>query len=143
MLFSALVMLAAAHSATADLQKAVTEFAGQPVGIDPRLRVPQCAWQLEWRDDRREAIVAHCPEQAWRAVLPMASARPELAEAPSVRRGDPVTVEVAGNGYRLQVDGVADGPVRPGGRVVVRNLRSGRKMIAEMGADHVLRLAGK
>lgn len=139
LLFAGAAHSVAGHAGAADLRREAEAFAGRPVAVDPRLRVPDCAYDLGWRGDRR-AVVAQCA--GWRVVLPIAAAG-SPPDAPAIRRGDPVQVEAVGGGYRLLVDGIADGPARPGGRVVVRNLQSGRRMIAEMGTDGVLRLAGK
>ena len=142
-LFLSALACTGAHAT--DLPQQVLAFAGRPPIIDPRLHIPDCSYQLAWHDARQRAILAQCPENGWRMLVPLAAERAEApaAAVPTIRRGDPVQVEAAGAGYRLLVDGVADGPARAGGRVIVRNLQSGRRMVAEMGEDGVLRLAGK
>lgn len=147
-LLMALCAPAAAMAAPASLRDRVEAFAGRAVAIDPRLMLPDCpALQLAWRDERQVAVVAACEAPRWRLVFPtggaVAPAAAGPAAAPVVRRGDPVQVLVEGAGFRLLADGVAGGTARAGERVLVRNLKTGRLLVALVGDDGALRLAGK
>lgn len=120
-------------------------FSGQAVFLDPRLPVPDCpdGIDLAWRGDARTSLLAHCSATGWAMVIPVASARHGAAgRSPIiVRRGQPVQVMMSGNGFRVLVEGIAERDGRAGERVVVRNLRSGRRMAVEIGADGGMLLA--
>lgn len=139
-----LFLAGGAQAGVADFRRELEAFAGGPVRFDPRIGVPNCAaFEFRWRDDSRRAIEASCREGGWRLVLPAGASAPQGRALALVRRGDPVQVEAAGHGYRLMLDGVAEGDGRPGERLVVRNLNTGRRMIAEMDDGGALRLAAR
>jgi flagella basal body P-ring formation protein FlgA len=139
---------AAAATSTADFRAQVEAFAGRPVMVDPRIEVPDCGGSLAlaWRGDDRRSVVASCPQSAWRLAIPVGGAAPAMAAiparvAPIVRRGEPVTVLAEGPGFTIRLDAVAEGDGRPGGRLLVRNLRSGVRVPVEVGMDGMLRVA--
>lgn len=140
---------AGAMADPASLRGRVEAFAGQAVAVDPRLRMPDCPQlRLAWRDERQSAVTATCEAPRWRMLFPVGGAVGQQAPeqrniTPAVRRGDPVQVLVEGAGFRLVADGVAGGAARAGERVVVRNLKTGRLLVAMVGDDGILRLAGK
>ncbi len=150
-----MIMLLALLAETAmangqNLRQQAEAFAGQPVALDPRLPVPDCQrFVLGWRGSGQTAILATCEASGWRMVLPVGRRRQAMTDThpvspvAEIRRGDPVQVRVEGRGFRLLVDGVAMGNAGPGRRVVVRNLSSGRQMIATVLADGSLELSGK
>lgn len=112
-------------------------LAGQPVRLDPRIRIPNClsGYQMVLRPT---AVDASCPDNGWRLVVPVAgnagvAAGP--AEAPLVRRGSAVVVEAMGAGFAVRVDGVAEHDAGAGDSVRVRNARSGQRVMARLGAD--------
>lgn len=150
MLTGATLLLAAvsATAGTAGFRQAVEEFAGQPVVFDPRISVPDCASAMEfsWSSSERRGVVASCAAAGWRLVLPVAGggARQQGVtrnEAPVIRRGDLVQVTARGANYAIYVDAVAEGSGRPGGRMLVRNLRTGARIPVEVGADGTLTLS--
>jgi flagella basal body P-ring formation protein FlgA len=82
--------------------------------------------------------MARCASTGWQLGLPLAVAP---TAAVLVRRGQPVQVVAEGSGYRVSIDGVAEGEGRAGGLVRVRNVRTGRKFLAAVGPDGRLLLA--
>ncbi len=133
-----------AAASAARLRAEAEAFAGRGVVLDPRVRVPDCPVSpgLRWRDAGATALIAECAATGWQLVLPVATER-TARPAALVRRGDPVTVRAVGNGFSIRLEGVAEGEGRPGGRLMVRNLRSGERVSASVAADGQLWLAGQ
>lgn len=133
-----------AVSSAVALRAQAEAFAGRGVLLDPRTSVPECAvaLALRWRDASGRALLAECPTTGWRLVLPVAGHSFQRQPA-TIRRGDPVTVRMAGPGFAIRLEAVAEGEGRAGGRVLVRNLRSGERVAAVVGADGQLWLAGQ
>lgn len=134
-----------AMAGATDLRARAEAFAGQPVRVDPRLRVPHCpaALVIAWRGDDRRALLATCPATAWRLVLPVGAGETGMGNAmPVFRRGEPVTVEAAGPGYAVRIDAVAQGDGRPGRRMMVKNPRSGTLVPVDVRDDGTLSLSG-
>lgn len=118
------------RAAVDHLRQQAEVFAGRAVELDSRLAVPDCAggYLLGWANAAQTAIAASCGRMAWRMVLPVAAVAP-------IRRGQPLRVETAGQGFRLGVDVVAEGRSGAGGRIAVRNSRSGRAFEAVAAED--------
>ena len=135
------LLLAAAtpHQDTASLDRAVAAFTGHAIGaeggaraaIDARLRLKQCPTvALSWRTDAHDAVVVACAGSDWRIFVPVRGATPAPAGAvrtaasaraePVIRRGDPVVIEAASNGFAISREGVAVTDAAPGGRFTVR-----------------------
>lgn len=140
-----LAFSAEAVAGAASLKQRADAFSGMVVALDPRLPVPACpdGIGIAWRSDARTSLVAQCVATGWTLVIPVASAKAAAAgRAPTiVRRGQPVQVVTTGRGFRVSAEGVAERGGRAGERVVVRNLRSGRRMAADIGADGAMTLA--
>jgi flagella basal body P-ring formation protein FlgA len=140
----ALLLLAASipHQDTVSLDRAVAAFTGHAVGaeggaraaIDARLRLKPCATvALSWRSDAHDAVVVACSGPDWRIFVPVRGATPAPSAAPAaariaapvraepvIRRGDPVVIEAASNGFAISREGVAMTDAPPGGRFTVR-----------------------
>lgn len=127
----------------AAIDRAVAEFTGAPIGADggalqsadPRLRLAACPRPLDlaWHGRARAMVRVACGGpggwQIFVATRPAADNRtPSLgsateAEPPRVKRGDPLTVVVRGNGFSVQQAGEASEPGRVGDWIAVRTAR--------------------
>ena len=136
-----LILLAAAPVQAEPLQPAAEAFAGAPLAIDPRMAARDCAtgYGFSWTDSRT-AVIARCGPNGPALVLPLQPGR-SASTAPALRRGDRVAADIVGDGFRIQIDAVAD-RVERDGRVLLRNARSGRTIAATLDADGQLRMAG-
>jgi hypothetical protein len=116
-----------------ELRQQLSQFAGENIAMDERLRVPNCAsgYSLRWLDADRTAIAASCDAANWRVVLPIQHG----ATASRIRRGQLIRVETAGPGFRLSVDAVAEGQGMPGVAITMRNSASGRRFGAVAAPD--------
>lgn len=136
--------------APAALQGQVEAFSGQAARVDPRLLLPACARpDFAWAPGGR-SIMVRCAVPEWRVFVPVGEGaatatalpaftpRPE-AQAPAVRRGDRVTVEVGGAGFVIGMEAVAEADAQ-GGRVAVRAASGGRRLTGIIGADGRVRL---
>ncbi|MBC7505118.1 MAG: flagella basal body P-ring formation protein FlgA [Sandarakinorhabdus sp.] len=136
------------------LQTQVEAFSGQTAMVDPRLLLPACARpDFAWGAGGH-SVVAHCAAPEWRVFVPVGqrgavvppvpvalpsfTPRPD-AEAPAVRRGDRVTLEVGGDGFVIGMDAVAEADAKDG-RVPVRAAAGGRRLTGAIGADGRVRL---
>jgi flagella basal body P-ring formation protein FlgA len=140
-----LLLAAAAQVAfqdTSAIDVAVQAFTGHSIGeeggarakVDARLRLAACPLpQLDWRGSYQDAVVVTCDTPKWRIFVPVKvppratsvaaiSAPAPVAPRPEpvIRRGDPLTVEVASGGFSITRDGVAMGDAVPGGRLMVK-----------------------
>lgn len=136
----------AAMIAPAVLQSQVEAFSGQAATVDPRLLLPACARAgFAWAPGGR-SVVVNCGAPEWRVFVPVGEAAPlpaftpgPRAEAPAVRRGDRVTVEVGGPGFVIGMEAVAESDARDG-RVALRGANGGRRLTGIVGADGHVRL---
>lgn len=141
----ALFLAAAAPFADlAAIDRQVAEFTGAPAGaqggaqmpLDRRLRLKPCTapLSLAWRGERRETVVAACPDAGgWRLFVPVRAAAQSAAAPPAINRGDAVTIAVTGGGFSVSQPGEAldAGPV--GGWIRVRGLNAkGQPMRAQV-----------
>lgn len=135
------ILIAATPVRAEPLQPAAEAFAGAPLAIDPRMAARDCptGYGFHWADSRA-AVIARCGANGPALVLPLKPDRAAIT-APGVRRGDRITADIVGDGFRLQIDAVADRVDRDG-RVQLRNARSGRAIAATLDADGQLRMAG-
>jgi flagella basal body P-ring formation protein FlgA len=80
---------------------------------------------------RIEDVQGRLPKRAVKAgsAIPIAI----LAEAPAVRRGDPVTVEVQSGMARVRFQAIADSAARDGDMVELRNPANGKTFKARLG----------
>jgi len=127
------------------LRAQAESFAGRPVLLDPRVSVPACGdgISIGWREGAGQALLAVCASSGWRLVIPLAGAG-RMPTAPAlVKRGDPVLVQAGGAGFAVRLEGVAESDARAGGRVMVRNARSGERVSAEVRPNGQLWLAGQ
>lgn len=79
---------------------------------------------------RIEDVAGRIPKRALQAgaVIPIAV----LADAPAVRKGDPVTVEVQSGAARLRFQAIAEGSARDGDMVELRNPFNGKTFKARL-----------
>ncbi len=135
-----LALIFAAAAAFADLDaidRQVAGFTGAParaqggasLPIDRRLRLRVCGspLALSWRGERRDTVVAECPDAGgWRLFLPVNAAASAPSGPPAVSRGDAVTISVSGDGFAVNQPGEAleSGPV--GAWVRVRPAAGGK-----------------
>jgi flagella basal body P-ring formation protein FlgA len=87
--------------------------------------------QREKLATRIEDVQGRLPKRALKAgsAIPVAV----LVEAPTVRKGDPVTVEVQSGLARLRFQAVADSAARDGDMVELRNPANGKTFKAKLG----------
>lgn len=133
--------------APAALQRQVEAFAGQAALVDPRLLLPGCAQpEFGWGPGGR-SVAVHCSAPEWRVFVPVAGGAVDtppppvaaVSTVPAIRRGDQVSLEVAGAGFVIALDGVADGDAKDG-RVAVRPVAGGRRLNGIIGDDGRVRL---
>jgi flagella basal body P-ring formation protein FlgA len=137
------LLAAASFQPTATLDRAVAAFTGHAIGdeggaraaVDPRLRLAACPTvALSWRSAAQDAVVVTCAGPDWRIFVPVKRAAPVVPAAatpataatplarpvPVVRRGDPVLIEAAQDGFSITRQGVAAADAAIGARVAVR-----------------------
>jgi hypothetical protein len=143
---AAIAASASTGSAHAPLEAGATAFAGTTVAVDPRLAQRHCpgGFRFGWADQAGRAVEALCAVRGERLVLPLA-ALPSPSPAGGsptarLRRGDPLTAEVEGAGFRVTAAAVATGADRAGD-VQARNSRSGSILRGQLGSDGRLRVA--
>ena len=125
------------------LRAEAEHFAGGAVSLAPRLGDRSCAggFQFAWNGDGQSALIARCGTQGAPLIVPLQSVRAAVV-MPELRRGDRVSTAVEGAGFRIQLDAVAE-RVEPGGRVLLRNARSGRTIPANVDADGQIHLGSE
>jgi len=143
-LIAAPAIAAAPYQDTSVLDRAVANFTGHATGdtggartpVDTRLRLAACPMvSMAWRSDSRDAVVVTCTGPDWRIFVPVrvsdsAPAAPApattMAAVPAIRlaavikRGDPVTISAATNGFSITREGIALGDAAPGARFMVK-----------------------
>jgi hypothetical protein len=127
---SALMLLALPTSASAaspDLGAGAQQFAGAAVSLDSRLAGRTCPPQGFRFDWVGSAVEARCPATGERLLLPVRA----QTEPQRLKRGETVQADYVGSGFRISVGAVADGS-SPGGRVTLRNSRSGQRFGARL-----------
>ncbi len=118
----------------AHIDHAVAKFTGVPIGetggarvpADRRLRLATCASPLDvaWHGQNRSTLRVSCAgPQSWRIFI--ATRAPQQAEqsAPTVNRGDPITVIVRGRGFTVQQSGEAMENGAAGDWIAIRTAR--------------------
>lgn len=128
--------LASGGAEMGSFRVALDTAAGQPVRLDPRIGIPDCAGGHRF-ERRATAVDVRCPATGWRLVVPVASDGSGGTGTGErlVRRGNAVVVESVGAGYAVRVDGVAETDAAAGDMVRVRNARSGQRMLARVAPD--------
>ena len=137
------------------LQAQVEAFAGKPALVDPRLLLPACAQPQMAFAVAGRSVMVRCAAPEWRVFVPVgaggavaadapqrqasAEMRAKIREAPAVRRGDRVVLEVGGNGFVIGMDTIADADARDG-RVALRGVTGGRRLYGIIGDDGRVRL---
>ncbi len=145
------------------LQAAAERFAGRALEMDDRLQLPACAeplfaWAGKGVDGGQgAAIEARCAVPAWRVFLPLAGAGQPVragalsarlagrADAPKIKRGERIMVAMAGDGWSVSLDAVADADSRDGLvwlRATGDGTRGGRRMLGRVGADGQVTIDG-
>jgi flagellar basal body P-ring formation protein FlgA len=127
--------LAQSYVDPAELDRAVTQFTGVPIGtpggaaqgVDRRLRLMPCpqAIALAWYGQTRGAVEVRCPVQGgWKLYVPMVGGGAVGAAnaPPAVFKGDAVSISVSGEGFAVSQGGEAleSGPL--GAWIKVRGL---------------------
>lgn len=121
------LLTSAPDAAAADLGSSAERFAGAPVNMDVRVAQRTCApggFRFAWA---REGLEARCPSTGERLLLSLAA----QSEPVKVRRGESLQADYEGNGFRITVGAVAETST-PGGRMTLRNSRSGQRFGARM-----------
>lgn len=136
---------AAGFQDIAALDRAVADFTGASMGrtggartaVDARLKLAQCPTvSLTWRTVAQDAVVVRCSGPEWRIFVPVLMpasvaapvqlpaaqgvTAPAVAQAPVIRRNDPVTIEAGSGGFSIMREGVALGDAAPGARFLVK-----------------------
>ncbi|MEG3163434.1 flagella basal body P-ring formation protein FlgA [Sphingomonas sp. PB2P19] len=133
---------AAGYQDTAGLDRAVAAFAGHAIGeeggarapVDTRLKLAQCPTvALSWRTPAHDAVVIACSGPDWKIYVPMRVAAAPLGAAPVaavaslaakappvIKRGDPVVIEAASEGFAISREGIAMGDAAVGARFLVK-----------------------
>ena len=92
--------------------------------IDKRLRLARCPEALVVERAEAQALAVRCPALGWRIRVRLqgaaASLAPLVQDAPVVRRGDPVTLALGGQGFAIETSGVATEDGRLGAVVRVK-----------------------
>jgi flagella basal body P-ring formation protein FlgA len=117
----ALLALAAAapFADPAQLDAAVVEFTGSPLGVpggaaqpvDRRLKLASCRnpLGLSWYAGRRDAVLVQCPDAGgWRIFVPILQSAAD--QTPAILRGEAVTIQIAGDGFAVTQAGQALDP---------------------------------
>jgi flagella basal body P-ring formation protein FlgA len=132
--------LAAGFQDTAGLDRAVSAFAGHAIGeeggarapVDTRLKLAQCPTvALSWRTPAHDAVVITCSGPDWKIYVPMRApvvpvdeppviAMPVVKGPPVIKRGDPVVIEAASEGFAISREGIAMGDAAVGARFLVK-----------------------
>jgi flagellar basal body P-ring formation protein FlgA len=127
----------------AALQARVEAFAGGPAIVDPRLLLPACSRTEMAFAPGGKSVMVRCAMPEWRVFVPVGSVvsgvlSPENRAAgdglPLIRRGDRVVVEVAGSGFTVGMEAVAEADSRDG-RVNLRPANGGRRLVGQVAPD--------
>ena len=115
----ALILAAAAPFADlAALDRQVAAFTGAPTGaeggatlpLDRRMRLRPCnsPIAMAWRGERRDTVIAECPDAGgWRLFVPVRAGGSAQTASPVINRGDAVTIAITGDGFALSQPGEA------------------------------------
>lgn len=108
----------------AEIDRAVAQFTGAPIGspggarqaVDRRLRLAHCpvAFALEWYGKARDTVLVRCPEAGgWRMFVPLNAGAAGTQAAAAIGRGEVVTFTVSGRGFSLsrQVEAMDAGAI--------------------------------
>ena len=115
----------------------ITVFAGSPPQLDPRLQLAACPSPVISWAATRAAVVAECRDPAWRIFAAVRAAPAAVV----IRRGDAVTVNAGGIGFRVAVEGIADDDAGVGMRLRVKTA-AGAHLTGIVGADGSIKLPG-
>ncbi len=118
----------------AQIDRAVTEFTGVPIGeiggarvpADRRLRLSACAAPLgvSWHGQSRSTVQVACAgPESWRIFIATRPAPQSAVAAAIVSRGDPITVVVRGRGFTVQQTGEAMDGGSVGDWIAIRTAR--------------------
>lgn len=118
----------------AEIDRAVAEFTGAQIGqiggarvaADPRLRLAQCLSPLttSWHGRSKSTVRVECPEAGgWRIFVATKPSPAAAAPERVVKRGDPMTVIVRGNGFTVQQTGEATENGAVGDWIAIRTAR--------------------
>lgn len=127
----------------AAIDRAVAEFTGAAIGeiggsrtrADARLRLAACQSELalSWYGSNRSTVQVECPgPQPWRIFIATRAAPLPAAAQVVVRRGDPMTVVVRGNGFSVQQSGEAIDQGAVGDWIGVRTSRQSEPVRARI-----------
>lgn len=115
---------AAGFTDPAEIDRAVAQFTGLPIGVpggamlpvDRRLRLARCTTPLalSWRGGGHDSVLVQCPDAGgWRLFVAVAGQQGQADAGPAVARGDAVTIAATGEGFSVSQPGEAldAGPV--------------------------------
>jgi flagellar basal body P-ring formation protein FlgA len=107
----------------ARLDREVTAITGAAIGqpggaahrIDPRLKLARCETGLQFETGAHGLLAVRCPGAGWRVRVPI-MVLPDAAQAPEnpmIKRGEIVTLRIAGSGFEVDIQAIAleSGPV--------------------------------
>lgn len=117
-LMAAVPANAAGFADPEEIDSAVAQFTGAPIGseggarlpVDRRLKLVRCEapLALEWYGRTRDTVLVRCPvTDGWRLFVPIASAPATARLEPVVARGESVAIVVRGAGFTLSRQGEA------------------------------------
>lgn len=143
LLIAAAMAWAPARGSVAELRAGAEAFAGQPVRIDQRIAVPDCAGGYEFAADADNAarLRAHCAATGWQMWIPLA-ATPPIADF-SLRRGQSLLVHIGGAGYQARAKATVQSFDRRTGLVLLRNTRSGQIFQGRVQPDGSIEVSGR
>lgn len=127
----------------AAIDRAVIDFAGAEIGqpggarmaADQRLQLPACGAPLSvsWHSPARNAVRVECPgPNTWRIFVAVTAAAAVAPAAPSIKRGDALTIMVRGRGFSVQQQGEAMESGAVGEWIFVRTARKSEPLRARI-----------
>ncbi|MGI4876037.1 MAG: flagella basal body P-ring formation protein FlgA [Janthinobacterium lividum] len=102
----------------AALEAEASTVAGAPLTIDRRLHLAQCNAAPVMTPGRAGLAIA-CAAPGWRLVVPSQTL------APTIHRGDPVSVSASGAHFDVTIDGIAEADAAPGTSLRVKDRNGG------------------
>ncbi len=102
----------------AEIDRAVAQFTGLPIGVpggamlpvDRRLHLARCTTPLalSWRGSAHDSVLVQCPDAGgWRLFVAVAGQQGQADAGPAVTRGDAVTIAATGEGFSVSQPGEA------------------------------------
>lgn len=137
----ALVAAMPASATVAELRAGAEAFAGQPVRVDARLAVPDCAAGYAFAAEGAARLRAYCPATGWQMWIPLAAAPPTAGLA--LRRGQSLQVAIGGAGFQARAQATVQSFDRRTGVVLLRNPQSGQIFRGRLQPDGSVEVSGR